>query len=131
MKKEVENKIEIAYEGTDNFVYAIITGFRSGSVICDGLLYFKNASESDILSSKETLAKYGSSGGGFTVSKFDFNAGGDDNDDGDDEIILGLDWWQIGVIIAGIVVFILIITVIVLCVSINSTGHLTNEPHIY
>ena len=138
MKKEVENKIEIAYKGTNNFVYAIITGFRSGSVICDGRLYFKNASKSDILSSKETLAKYGSSGGGFTVSKFNFNAGGDDNDDGDDdnddgddEIILGLHWWQIGVIITGIVVFILIITVIVLCVSINSTGHLTNEPHIY
>lgn len=131
MKKEVENKIEIAYQGTDNFIYAIITGFRPGSVICDGRLYFKNASKSDIRSSKETLEKYGSSGGGFTISKFDINAGGDDNDDGDDEIILGLDWWQIGVIIAGIVAFILIITVIVLCVSIYSTGHLTNELHIY
>ena len=129
MKKEVENKIEIAYKGIDNFVYAFITGFRPGSVICDGRLYFKNDSKSDILSSEKTLAKYGSSGGGFTVSKFDINAGDDDNNDGDDEIILGLDWWQIGVIIAGIVVFILIITVIVLCVSINSTGHLTNELH--
>ena len=116
-KKDVENEINIAYNETETFVSAIITGFRDGSLVCDGLLYFKNASKSDIPVLEKTLKK---NNGGFTVSEFDINARDDDKDESDDEIILGLDWWQIGVIIGGIVVFILIITVIVLCVSIYS-----------
>lgn len=115
MKNYVEDKITSAYNETDNFLSVTITGFRSGSIVCDGRLYFKNASKSDIPNFNKILSEFGARNG-FTVSKFVVNSADDDEDD--DEVILGLDWWQIGIIIAGIVVFILIITVVVLCVSI-------------
>ena len=114
-RKEVEDEIKNAYKDTDSFVSVTIIGFRRGSIVCDARLYFDNVSTSDISDLNTTLSEYGASNG-FTVSEFVINAPDDDNDD-DDEVILGLDWWQIGVIIAGILVFILTITVIVLCVS--------------
>jgi hypothetical protein len=121
MKNEVEMEVEIAYEKTKNFLSVTITGFRPGSIVCEGRLYFANATDQDVQNLRETLSDYGTNNKSFEVSKFENAAddGDDDNDDvGDDnEVVLGLNLLQIGAIIAGVVVLILVIIIIVLWVS--------------
>jgi hypothetical protein len=119
MKQEVELQIKIAYMNTKGFISVTISDFRRGSIVSVGRLYFANSSNKDVLQLKKTLSDYGTTTGEFTVSEFDEATGDDDDDDDDDDgVLFGLDWWQIGIIIAGVVVFILLITVVVLCVSI-------------
>ena len=120
-KKEVEGIITSAYKDTDNFISVTITGFRHGSIVSDGRLYFENSSDNDIAGFNKTLSDYGKNYGNFTVSNLKRpidNGDNDDDDDDDDDVILGLNWWQIGLIIAAFVALVLLITVIVLCVSI-------------
>jgi hypothetical protein len=113
MKQDVEMQINIAYNiNTPGFISVTITGFRPGSIVSEGRLYFANSSNNDVTLLEKTLSDYGTATGEFEVSEFDEAA--NDRDDDNDE----LDWWQIGVIIAGVVVFFLLLTVIVLCVSI-------------
>jgi hypothetical protein len=114
---EVKNEIILAYKETEKLISVTILGFRPGSIICDSRLYFENSTKQDTPSLKETLLEYGKNTSKFEVSNFEEVAGNNDDDD-DDDIILGLDWWQIGLVIAGVVIFILLITVIVLCVSV-------------
>jgi hypothetical protein len=125
MKQEVELKIKIAYSNTKGFISVTISGFRPGSIVSEGRLYFANSSNKDVSLLKKTLSDYGTGSGGFMVSGFE-EAAGDGDDDDDDEVILGLNWWQIGVIISGVVVFILLVTVVVLCVSV----YIINFPYL-
>ena len=126
MKNEVETEIENAYNKITSFLSVTIIGFRAGSIVCDSRLLFSNSSDQNVSSLKTILTEYAKRSGKFEVSKFE-NADdsgkdgddGDDCDDGDDDdVILGLNWWQVGLVIAGVVIFALLIAIIVLCVSV-------------
>ena len=124
MKNEVETEIENAYNKITSFLSVTIVGFRAGSIVCDSRLLFSNLSNQNVSSLKTILTEYAKQSGKFQVSKFE-NAddSGKDGDDGDDcvdgdDVILGLNWWQVGLVIAGVVIFVLLIAIIVLCVSV-------------
>ncbi|XP_028407195.1 uncharacterized protein LOC114529581 [Dendronephthya gigantea] len=117
MMVKVKEDITKAYRPINVNVSVFIIAFKPGSIVCDVLLVFQNSTRGDIPYFKQTLEKYGDTRG-FEVSELKSYNNDDDNGD-DDEVILGLDWWQIGVIIAGIVAFILLITIIVLCCKIS------------
>ena len=86
-------------------------------MISTGTAYFNSSINSNISTLKQTLDDYGASSKKFNLLELKEKDGGDGADEDDDDVILGLTWWQIGVIIAGIVAFILLIAVICLCVS--------------
>ena len=119
MKNRVVENIKTAYKKTGKLLSVAIISFKPGSIVCVARLYFRNSTSSDLPNLKNILEKYGKSTRKFEVSAFKSYDGSDiDDKDDNDEVILGLNWWQIGVVLAGIVVFILLIIIIVLCVSI-------------
>ena len=130
MKNDVEKDIKTAYNQSNTLLSVTVIAFKPGSIVCDALLYFQNSTSGDISYFKQILMTYGINTGKFKVSEFKSYTENDEDDD-DDEVIFGLDWWQIGLIIAGVVAFILLITIIALCVSISIYSLLFLCNHLY
>ena len=128
MKNEVEIKIKIAYNKTKTFISVTITGFRPGSIISEGRLFFANSSNEDVPALKETLLNYGTHTGKFQVSKFEEAAAGNEVDGNDDD---GVNWWRIGVIISGVAVVFLLMVTIVLWVSVSIVQLVSFNRHVF
>ena len=118
MQSNVLTLIKTAYQNNSEFVSVSVLGFyqdeETENVRCDGRVYF-NSSVSSITELRRILSTYAEKND-FSVVKFQKTSKPSKNDD-DDSVILGLNWWQIGVIIAGLITLFLLIAMLVLYVS--------------